>query len=314
MRNKISIIGAGQVGATTAQLCGMFELGDVVLVDIAEGLAQGKALDIQQSLAISRRESVVSGTGDMSHIAGSQVVVITAGFPRKPGMSREDLVRANGKIIQDIAKKVATYAPGAIVINVTNPMDIMTCLVQKTSNLPSNRVLGMGGILDSGRFKAEIMKKTGASPDQVFALVIGMHGDSMVPLPRYTTVSGKPLSTFLSQEEIRDLTTGTIHGGAEIVRLLQTGSAYYAPAAAIVEMLSSILFDRRKVLPCAAYLQGEYGQEDIYIGVPVKLSSQGLDEIIEFELDPPGRAAFEKSCQSAREMIQMLYDLSLIPS
>ena len=306
MKEKISIIGAGHVGATTAHLCGMLELGDIMLVDIAEGLAQGKALDIQQSLAISQQETTITGNTDISQIAGSKVVIITAGFPRKPGMSREDLIKSNGKVIRDIAEKIAAFAPEAIIINVTNPMDVMTYLLHKVSGLPSDQILGMGGILDSGRFSSAINKATNASPDQIFALVIGMHGNLMVPLPRHSTIYGQPLPKVLSQETIKRLVNQTIQGGAEIVKLLQTGSAYFAPAAAIVEMLSCLLYDKKKILPCAAFLQGEYGQKDLFIGVPVRLCSQGLKEILEFELDASEKVAFEKSCNSIREMIQVL--------
>ncbi len=306
MRKKISIIGAGHVGATTAQLCGMLDLGDITLIDIAEGIAQGKALDIQQSLTISQREASITGTIDISQIAGSKIVVITAGFPRKPGMSREDLIKTNGRVIRDIAKKIAAFAPEAIIINVTNPMDVMTYLLHKVSKIPSDRILGMGGILDSGRFASAITKATNTSPDQVFALVIGMHGNLMVPLPRHSTIYGQSLSNILSQETIESLVTQTVRGGAEIVKLLQTGSAYFAPAAAVVEMLSCLLYDKKKILPCSVFLQGEYGQRDLFIGVPVKLCSQGLKEIVQLDLNSAEKEAFEKSSESVREMIQVL--------
>ncbi|MEW5801534.1 MAG: malate dehydrogenase [bacterium] len=312
-KEKIAIIGAGHVGATTAYLCSLQELGEVVLVDIVEGLAQGKALDIEQSLAVLQRDTTITGTTDISQIAGSRVVVITAGLARKPGMSRDDLVKVNGEIIRGIAEKVAASAPDAIIINVTNPMDAMTYLVQKVSQIPSHRVLGMGGVLDSGRFAAAIARKTNVSTSQIFALAIGMHGDLMVPLPRHSTIYGQPLPSVLSHDAIEDLISQTIHGGARIVKLLQTGSAYIAPAAAIVEMLRCILHDRKKILPCAAYLQGEYGQRDIYLGVPIRLGSHGLEKIVELELDPSEKTAFERSAESVRGMIQVLKNSSILP-
>lgn len=313
MKEKISILGAGHVGATAAYLSGLQELGEVVLVDIVEGLAQGKALDIQQALSILQRDVTVTGTADISRIAGSRVVVITAGIPRKPGMSREDLVKVNGEIIRGLAEKIALFAPGAIIVNVTNPMDVMTYLVQKVTNIPSNRVLGMGGILDSGRFSAAIAEKTGASPNQIFALVVGMHGDLMVPLPRHSTVYGQPLPALLPQEAIDDLLKQAVHGGARIVELLKTGSAYFAPAAAIGEMLQCILHNRKKILPCAACLHGEYGQENLYLGVPAVLGSRGLEKIVELELNASEKAAFEKSAESVKGTLQILEKLSLLP-
>jgi len=312
LREKIAIIGAGHVGATTAYLCSLQELGDVVLVDIVEGLAQGKALDIEQALSVLQRDAAITGTTDMDQIAGSRIVVITAGLARKPGMSRDDLVKVNGEIIRGIAAKVAAVAPDALIINVTNPMDVMTYVVQKVTRIPPGRVLGMGGVLDSGRFAAAIAAKTHVSPSQIFALTIGMHGDLMVPLPRYTTVCGQPLPALLSQEEIEDLTSQAVHGGARIVNLLKSGSAYFAPAAAVVEMLRCILQQRKRVLPCAACLQGEYGQKDIYLGVPVILGSDGLEKIVELELDSSEKTAFERSAESVRGMIQVLRGASVI--
>jgi len=306
MREKISIIGAGHVGATTAQLCGMFELGDVMLIDIAEGIAQGKALDIQQSLAVCQREASINGTAEISRIAGSRIVIITAGSPRKPGMSREDLIKINGRVISDIAEKIAVFTPEAIIINVTNPMDVMTYLLHKVSKIPSDRILGMGGILDSGRFASAITQATNTSPDQVFAMVIGMHGNLMVPLPRHSSIYGQSLSDILPQETIKNLVTKTVGGGAEIVKLLQTGSAYFAPAAAVVEMVSCLLYDKKKILPCSVFLQGEYGQSGVFIGVPVRLCSQGLKEIVELDLNTAEKEAFEQSCESVREMVQIL--------
>ncbi|MEW6378212.1 MAG: malate dehydrogenase [bacterium] len=311
-REKISIIGAGHVGATTAYLCSLEELGEVSLVDIIEGLPQGKALDIEQSLAVLQRDATISGTTDFSRIAGSRVVVITAGLARKPGMSRDDLLRINGEIVRGVAEKIAAYAPEAIIINVTNPMDVMTYLVQNVSRIPPDRVLGMGGVLDSGRFAAAIAGKTGVSTSQIYALVIGMHGDLMIPLPRYSTVYGQPLTSLLSRQEIEELVSQTVNGGARIVKLLQSGSAYFAPAAAIVEMLRCILQGRNKVLPCAACLDGEYGQRDIYLGVPVRLGYQGLEKIVEIELDPSEKAAFEKSAESIRGMIQVLRGANIL--
>ena len=313
MKEKISVIGAGHVGATTAYLCSLQELGEVVLVDVIEGLPQGKALDIEQALSILHRNTTITGTTDMAQIAGSRIVVITAGLARKPGMSRDDLLKVNGEIIRGIAEKVAAAASGAIIVNVTNPMDAMTYLVQKVAGIPAKRVLGMGGVLDGGRFAAAIAGKIKVSPDQILATVIGMHGDLMVPLPRYSTVAGRPLPALLPQEVIEDLIGQTVHGGARIVKLLQSGSAYFAPAAAIVEMLRCILEDRKKILPCAAYLQGEYGQKDIYLGVPVMLGSQGLEKIVELDLDPSEKSAFQKSAESVRGMIQVLKNAYLLP-
>jgi len=312
-QEKISIIGAGHVGATTAYLCSLQELGEVLLVDIIEGLAQGKALDIEQALSILQRDATISGSVDLSQIAGSRIVVITAGLARKPGMSRDDLLKINGEIIRGIAEKILTFAPEATVITVTNPVDVMTYLVQRVSKIPPERVLGMSGVLDSGRFAAAIAKKTGLSPSQIHALVIGMHGDLMVPLPRYSTVCGQPLNRLLSTEEIEELADQTVHGGAKIVKFLQTGSAYFGPAAAIVEMMRCILQGRKKILPCSAFLNGEYGQKDIYLGVPVKIGALGVEKIIELELDPAEKAAFDRSAESVRGMIKMLKDAHLLP-
>lgn len=312
MRKKIAIIGAGHVGATTAYLCGLLELADLVLVDLDENMTCGKALDIQQSLAILQKEVEVLGTGDISKICGSDIIIITAGFPRKPGMSREDLIKTNGQIIKNLAEKIAQLAPSAIIITVTNPLDIMTYLVYKTSGFDPNKVVGMGGILDSGRFAAAIRKATNCSPSQIIAPVIGMHGEAMVPLPGHATVCGQPLSRLLSQETIEQLVYQTINGGAEIVRLLQTGSAYCAPAAAIVEMVSCLLMNKAKILPCTVYLRGEYGQRDIYIGVPVRLGTSGVEQIIEFDLTETEKIAFNNSCSSIRSMIEVLHQSSIL--
>ena len=275
---KITIIGAGAVGATTAQRIAEKELGDVVLTDIVEGLPQGKALDLLEAGPLFGYDSNIIGTNDYKDIKGSDVVVITAGIARKPGMTREDLLKINTKIITDVSQNIKLHAPDSVVITVTNPLDIMTYVAMKTTGFEPNRVFGMSGVLDSGRFAAFIALELGCSVRDINAMVLGGHGDTMVPLPRFTTVSGVPITELMPESTIKRLVERTINGGAEIVNLLKTGSAFYAPSAAVTNMVEAVIKDTKRILPACAYLNGEYGKKDIYLGVPVKLGRIGIDE------------------------------------
>ncbi len=303
---KVSIIGAGNVGATTALFIAERELADVVLVDIVDGVPQGKGLDMTEAAPINRFDADVKGTNDYSEISGSDVIVVTAGLPRKPGMSRLDLLQKNAAIIGDVAGNVAKYAPESIVIMVTNPVDVMTYHALKVTVFPQNRMIGQAGVLDSARFAAFIVMELGVSVEDISAMVLGGHGDEMVPLPRYSTVSGIPITELLSPEIINRLIERTRKGGSEIVGLLKTGSAFYAPAAAVTRMVETILKDKKRILPCSAYLNGEYGAHDVYIGVPVKLGVSGVEEIIELKLTQDELSSFQNSAKVYKHGIASL--------
>jgi malate dehydrogenase len=305
-RKKISIIGAGFVGATAAHWAAEKELGDVVLVDIIEGIPQGKALDLFQAGPVEGFDARVVGSNSYEETKGSDVVIITSGIPRRPGMSREDLLETNKKIIESVVAQVVARSPNAILIMVTNPLDTMTYLAVKKSGLSKKRVMGMAGILDTARFKAFIAMELGVSVEDIQALLLGGHGDEMVPLPRYTTISGIPLSQLLSREKIEELVDRTRKGGGEIVGLLKTGSAFYAPSAAAIQMTEAILKDKKRILPCCVYLEGEYGLRDICFGVPVKLGANGVESIIELQLIEEEKALVAKSAESVKKSITEL--------
>jgi malate dehydrogenase len=303
---KVTVIGAGNIGGTTALHLAMRNIADVVLVDIVEGLPQGKALDILESGPILRFDSNVIGTNDYEDTAGSDVVVITSGKPRQPGMSRTDLLNDNQEIVGSVTEQVVENSPNAIIIVVANPLDAMCHVALETSGFPRERVIGMAGILDTARYRTFIAQKVGASVRDVFALVLGGHGDTMVPLPSMATVSGVPITQMLSQDEVDAIVQRTRQGGGEIVELLGSGSAFYAPAAAIVEMVDAILMDQKRILPCAAYLQGEYGLNDLFVGVPVKLGAGGIEDVIELDLSDDEREQLEYSANDVREMVEVL--------
>ena len=306
---KITIIGAGAVGATAAQRIAEKELGDVVLTDIVEGLPQGKALDLMEAAPMFGYDSKILGTNDYKDIEGSDVVVITAGIARKPGMTREDLLKINTKIIRDVSQNIAKYAPESIIITVTNPLDIMTYVTMKTAGFEPARVFGMSGVLDAGRFAAFIAMEAGCSVRDINAMVLGGHGDTMVPLPRFTTVSGVPITELISENAIKRLVERTINGGAEIVSLLKTGSAFYAPSAAVTNMVEAVINDTKRILPVCAYLNGEYGRKDIYLGVPVKLGKCGVEEIIELKLTGDEKKVLDKSAEAVMAGIASLKEL-----
>jgi malate dehydrogenase len=305
-RPKITVVGAGNVGASVAQYAVEKELGDVVLVDIIEGVPQGKALDLAQAGPIHRYDSRLVGSNTYEETAGSDIVVITAGLARKPGMSRDDLLFKNAEIVGGVVAEVVQRSRDAILILVTNPLDAMVQLAWKKSGFPPQRVLGMAGILDSARFRTFIAQELDVSIENVTAFVLGGHGDTMVPLPRYSTVAGVPITELLSPDRVEALVKRTANGGAEIVSLLKTGSAYYAPAAATIEMVEAILKDKRKILPCAAYLDGQYGVQGLYVGVPVKLGRGGVHQVVEVTLTAEERAAFQRSAAAVRELVDKL--------
>jgi malate dehydrogenase len=308
-RKKIALIGAGNIGGTLAHLIGLKELGDVVLVDVFPGVAAGKALDIMQSGPVEGFDSMMIGTGDYRDIAGSDVVIVTAGFPRTPGMSRDDLVSKNAGVIAQVAEGVKQHCPNAFVIVITNPLDAMVWVFREKSGLPPNKVVGMAGVLDSARFRLFLAQEFKVSVEDVTAFVLGGHGDTMVPLTRYSTVAGIPVPDLVrmgwtTQEKIDAIVARTANGGGEIVKLLEKGSAYYAPAASAIAMAESYLKDKKRVLPCAAWLTGQYGIRDLYVGVPVVIGAGGVERIVEIELNESEKAAFEKSCQAVRELIE----------
>ena len=305
-RPKITVVGAGNVGASVAQYAVEKELGDVVLVDVIEGVPQGKSLDLAQAGPIHRYDSSLIGSNGYEETAESDVVVITAGLARKPGMTRDDLLFKNAEIVGGVVEKIVALSRSAILILVTNPLDAMVQLAWKKSGFPSKRVIGMAGILDSARFRQFIARELNVSVENVTAFVLGGHGDTMVPLPRYSTVAGIPITELLTKDRIDALVQRTANGGAEIVALLKTGSAYYAPAASAVEMVEAILKDKKKILPCAAYLEGQYGVNGLYVGVPVKLGRAGVEQIIEIKLMPDEQAAFKKSADAVRELVDKL--------
>ncbi len=313
MRNKISIVGAGYVGATAAHWAAARELGDIVLLDIPplENKTRGKGLDLAEAAPIAGFDSSVYGTSDYADTANSDVVVITAGIPRKPGMSREDLIATNAKICKDVTEKIVAHSPNGILVYVTNPLDAIVYLGHQVSGFPKNRVMGQAGVLDTSRYRSFIAMEAGVSVKDIQAMVLGGHGDDMVPLVRYTSVGGLPLSALLPPEKIASIVERTRVGGGEIVKLLGDGSAYYAPAAATVQMVEAILRDQKRVLPCTAYLEGEYGLEGMFFGVPCVLGRGGVEKIIEIELDPEENAMLQKSADSVKKTISTLHALNL---
>jgi malate dehydrogenase len=306
MDKKVTVVGAGNVGATAAQRLAEKELCDVVVVDIAEGLPQGKTLDLTEAAPIEKHDAHLTGANTYEATANSDIVIITAGLPRKPGMSRDDLLETNAKIMKSVTQQICQYSPNAILIIVSNPLDAMCHVAYEASGFPKNRVIGMAGVLDSARFRAFIAMELNVSVENTHAFVLGGHGDTMVPLPRFSTVAGIPITELLPQDRIDALVDRTANGGAEIVKLLKTGSAFYAPASAAVEMAESILKNKKKILPCAAYLEGEYGINDLFIGVPVKLGTKGIEEIIEIELRDDESTALNKSADAVRELKDVL--------
>jgi len=306
MRKKITIVGSGNVGATAAHWIASKELGDVVLIDILEGIPEGKGLDLLEAMPIEKRDSFVLGTNDYRDTANSDIVVITAGIPRKPGMSRDDLLNTNYKIMQDVVGKVVANSPNSILIIVSNPLDAMAQAAYKISGFSRNRVIGMAGVLDSARFRAFIAQELKVSVENVTAFVLGGHGDTMVPLPRYSTVAGIPITELMDRATIDRLVQRTRDGGAEIVKLLKTGSAYYAPSAAVCEMVEAILKDKKKILPCAAYLEGEYGIKGLFVGVPCKLGERGIEDVIEIKLTADEDAALKKSAGAVEELVHVI--------
>ncbi|QTA89867.1 malate dehydrogenase [Desulfonema magnum] len=310
MDKKVTVVGAGNVGATAAQRLAEKELCDVVLIDIVEGVPQGKALDLTEAAPIEKHDAHLTGTNGYEASEHSDIVIITAGIPRKPGMSRDDLISTNAKIMKDVTQHIAKLSPDAVLIIVSNPLDAMCHVAYEASGFPKNRVIGMAGVLDSARFRAFIAMELDVSVENTHAFVLGGHGDTMVPLPRYSTVAGIPITELMPKDRIDALVERTANGGAEIVSLLKTGSAYYAPASAAVEMAESILKDKKKILPCAAYLEGEYGFNDLFIGVPVKLGTKGAEDIIEIKLTDDEKAALEKSASAVRELKEVLKKLA----
>ncbi|OGO57314.1 MAG: malate dehydrogenase [Chloroflexi bacterium RBG_16_72_14] len=305
-RNKVTVIGAGNVGATTAQRIAEAGLADVVLVDIVEGMPQGKGLDLAEAAPVVGHDARITGTNDYADTAGSDIIVVTSGIPRKPGMSRDDLIATNAGIVGGVVTSAAAVSPDAIIIVVTNPLDVMCHVAMRASGFPRERVLGMAGVLDSARFRTFIAMEMGVSVEDVHAFVLGGHGDTMVPLSRYSTVAGVPITELLPEERVKALETRTANGGAEIVALLKTGSAYYAPAACTFEMVDAILRDRKRVLPCATYLQGEFGVDGLFVGVPVVLGRGGLERVFEITLTADEQAAFDRSAAAVKELVAAL--------
>jgi malate dehydrogenase len=306
MRKKVTIVGAGNVGATAAHWIASKELADVVLIDVIEGIPQGKGLDLLEAMPIEKRDCHITGTNDYADTANSDIVVITAGIPRKPGMSRDDLLQTNYKIMSDVVGKVTAHSPNCILIIVSNPLDAMAQAAFRQAKFNRERVIGMAGVLDSARFRTFIAEELNVSVENVTAFVLGGHGDTMVPLPRYSTVAGIPITELIAKEKLDAIVQRTRDGGAEIVKYLKSGSAYYAPSAATVEMVEAILKDKKKILPCAAYLEGEYGISGYYIGVPCKLGSRGLEQIIQIKLTPEEDAALKKSAEAVKELCAVI--------
>jgi len=304
-RHKITVVGAGNVGATAAQLVAGKQLGDVVLVDIVEGVPQGKALDLNETGPVEGYDCRITGVNGYEETAGSDVLVVTAGIPRKPGMSRDDLLRTNYNIVKSVTEQLVSRSPDAVLIVVSNPLDAMVQTAFRASGFPKARVLGMAGVLDSARFRSFIAEELNVSVDNIHAFVLGGHGDTMVPLPRYSTVAGIPITELMARETIDRLVQRTRDGGKEVVDLLKT-SAWYAPAASIVEMVDAILKDRKKILPCAAFLEGEYGINGLYVGVPAKLGQRGIEQILEIELTLEERAALQKSAAAVKELTEII--------
>jgi len=306
MRRKVTVVGAGNVGASCAQRIAEKGYADVVLVDIIEGIPQGKALDMLQSGPVVASDSRLIGTNNYEETQDSDIAIITSGVPRKPGMSRDDLLLTNVEIVKGVTESVIKHSPNCIIIMVTNPLDAMAQLALHVSKLPRSRVIGMSGILDATRFRTFLAMELDVSVEDVSACVLGGHGDTMVPIPRLTTVGGVPITDILPQETIERIVNRTIKGGGEIVSLLKAGSAYYAPSAGVTQMVDSIILDKKRILPCAAYLEGEYGIEGVFVGVPVKLGARGIEEIIEIKLTPEEDAALKRSAEAVRELIEVM--------
>jgi malate dehydrogenase len=309
-RNKVTVIGAGNVGATTAQRIAEAGIADVVLVDIVEGLPQGKGLDLAEAAPVVGHDARIVGTNDYADTAGSDIVVVTSGLARQPGMSRDDLLAKNAGIVRAVVVAAAAASPHAILIVVTNPLDAMCHVAMSASGFPRERVIGMAGVLDSARFRTFIAEELGVSVSDTHAFVLGGHGDTMVPLPRYSTVAGIPITELMSAERVQALCDRTANGGAEVVALLKTGSAFYAPAASVFEMVESILLDRKRVLPCAVLLKGEFRTHDLFVGVPVVLGSGGMERVIEIKLTSDEQAAFDRSAGAVRELVDKLAALA----
>ena len=307
MNRKVSIIGSGNVGATAARSIADKELADVVILDILDGVPQGKGLDMLEACPVEGSDARVLGTNDYADTAGSDIVVITAGLARKPGMSRDDLLTKNCAIITSVTEQVMKHSPDCIIMPVTNPLDAMAQVVYRQSGLPRERVIGMAGVLDSARMRAFMAQELDVSVENTHAFVLGGHGDTMVPLPRYSTVAGIPVTELLPAETVDAIVHRTAHGGAEIVKLLGTGSAYYAPGSAVVEMVEAVLKDKKKILPCSVFLQGEYGIHGLFVGVPCKLGANGLEQIIEIKLTPDEDAALKKSAAAVQELVQVIH-------
>jgi malate dehydrogenase len=308
-RKKIALIGAGNIGGTLAHLIGLKELGDVVMFDVFGGVAAGKALDIMQSSPVDGFDCKLSGGSDYAAIAGADVIIVTAGFPRMPGMSRDDLLTKNAGVMGQVAEGIKQYAPDAFVICITNPLDVMVWALQQKSGLPAHKVVGMAGVLDSARFRTFLAEEFGVSVEDVTAFVLGGHGDTMVPLTRYSTVAGIPVPDLIkmgwtTQEKIDAIVARTANGGGEIVKLLEKGSAFYAPAASAIAMAESYLKDKKRVLPCAVMLNGEYGMNDFYVGVPVVIGEGGVEKIVEVEFTAEEKAAFDKSCDAVKKLVE----------
>ena len=313
-RNKIALVGAGQIGGTLALLAGLKELGDVVLFDIVDGVPQGKALDIVQGSPIEGYDAAITGANDYAAIKGADVVIVTAGVPRKPGMSRDDLIGINTKVVGEVGAAIKQHCPQAFVITITNPLDAMVWVMKEATGLPANRVVGMAGILDSARFRYFLAQEFGVSVEDVTAFVLGGHGDTMVPLVRYSTVAGIPLPDLVkmgwtTQERLDNIVQRTRDGGGEIVGLLKTGSAFYAPASSAIQMAEAYLRDKKRVLPCAAWLDGQYGVRGLYVGVPVVIGAGGVERIVEISLNSEEKAAFDKSVAAVRELIEVVNNL-----
>lgn len=308
-RPKIALIGAGQIGGTLAYLIGLKELGDMVLIDVMEGIPQGKALDIAEASTIEKFDAVFKGSNEYKDLEGADVVIVTAGLPRRPGMSRDDLLEVNAKIIRQVGEGIRHYCPQAFVIVITNPLDVMVWVMREATGLPHARVVGMAGVLDSARFSYFLAQELDVSVEDVHTFVLGGHGDSMVPLTRYSTVGGIPLPElvqmgWITNERIEAIVQRTRQGGGEIINLLKTGSAFYAPASSAISMAESYLKDKKRILPCAAWLNGEYGVKDLYVGVPVVIGAKGVEHIVEVPLDPEEKAMFDHSANAVRELIE----------
>jgi malate dehydrogenase len=306
MRKKITVVGAGNVGATLAHRLADKQLGDIVLIDILEGIPQGKGLDLLESGPIEGYDVKIKGTNDYADTANSDLVVMTAGFPRKPGMSRDDLLKANFDVIKATTAEVAKHSPNCILVVVTNPLDAMAQTAYKVSGFPKHRVMGMAGVLDTARYRTFIAEALNVSVQDVQGLVLGGHGDTMVPVPSYTTVAGIPIADLMPKEQLDKIIARTAKGGGEIVNLLKTGSAFYAPSAAVAQMVDAIFNDRKKILPCAAYLEGEYGIKGLFVGVPVKLGAKGIEQIVEIKLTAEEKAALEKSAAAVKELVGII--------